>query len=157
MCIRDSLRCLCLGHAPVYSDLSIIYLIKVYVLGFAIASLLLLSTLQASVYTFWLPQLLVVHFDVEADWTYRFQLLTLQLVSLCLLAVAVVSMRVWPAPDLSAAHFDKLYSLVLLKWERRQGASAKSDDVLAMLEEETEALIQAGYGPILQGEPTADD
>ena len=153
----EYLRCLCLGHAPVYSDLSIIYLIKVYVLGFAIASLLLLSTLQASVYTFWLPQLLVVHFDVEADWTYRFQLLTLQLVSLCLLAVAVVSMRVWPAPDLSAAHFDKLYSLVLLKWERRQGASAKSDDVLAMLEEETEALIQAGYGPILQGEPTADD
>ena len=60
-------------------------------------------------------------------------------------------MRIWPAQDLSAAHFDKLYSLVLLKWERRRGASAKSDDVLAMLEEETEALIHAGYRPVLQG------
>ena len=41
-------------------------------------------------YTFLLPQLLLVRFDVEADWTYRFQLLTLQLVTLCLLAVAMV-------------------------------------------------------------------
>ena len=98
-----------------------------------------------------------MRFDVEGQWTYRFQLLTLQLISLCLLAVAVASMRIWPAPDLSAAHFDKLYSLVLLKWERRQGASAKSDDVLAMLEEETEALVAAGYKPILQGELHADE
>ena len=153
----EYVRCLCLGHAPVYSDLAIIYLIKVYVLGLAIVALLALSIVQAGVYTCWLPQLLLVRFDVEGAWTYRFQLLTLQLITLCLLAVAVVSMRIWPAPDLAAAHFDKLYSLVLLKWERRRGASAKSDDVLAMLEEETEALVAAGYRPILQGELHADE
>ena len=74
-----------------------------------------------------------------------------------LLAVATLSMRVWPAPDLNAAHFDRLYALVLLKWERAKGPSAKSDDVLAMLEEETQALVQAGYAPVLQGEPQADN
>jgi hypothetical protein len=66
-------------------------------------------------------------------------------------------MRIWPSMDLSAAHYDRLYALALLKWERRKGASAKSDDVLAMLEEETEALIQAGYAPVLHAEPHADD
>ena len=35
--------------------------------------------------------------------------------------------------------------LAVLKHERRRGASAKSDDVIAMLEEETEALVSAHY------------
>ena len=88
-----------------------------------------------------------MRFDVEEDWTWRFQLLTIQLMTLCLLAVATLSMVLWPTPDLSAAYYDKLYSLVLLKFERRRGATAKSDDVLAMLDEETEALIKARYQP----------
>ena len=88
---------------------------------------------------------------------FRFQLLTLQMITLSLLAVSVASMRIWPTADLSAAHFDKLYSLVLLKWEQRKGASAKSDDVLAMLDEETEALVRAGYRPVFDGEPYAAD
>lgn len=145
--VVEYLRCLCLGHAPIYSDLSMIYLIKVYTLGFATVALLLLSCVQARAYTFLLPQLHLVRFDVEADWTYRFQLITLQLMTLCLLAVATFSLLVWPSPDLSAAYFDKLYSLVLLKFERRRGSTAKSDDVLAMLDEETEALVRAKYQP----------
>ena len=120
-------------------------------------ALLVLTCLQASTYTFLLPQILLVRFDVEGAWTYRFQLLTLQMITLSLLAVSVASMRIWPTADLSAAHFDKLYSLVLLKWERRKGASAKSDDVLAMLDEETDALVRAGYRPIFDGEPYAAD
>ena len=36
-------------------------------------------------------------------------------------------------------------ALAVLKHERRRGASAKSDDVIAMLEEETEALVSAHY------------
>jgi hypothetical protein len=43
------------------------------------------------------------------------------------------------------AHYDRLYALAVLKYERRRGASAKSDDVVAMLEEETEALVRANY------------
>jgi len=152
----EYLRCLCLGHAPVYSDLASIYLIKVYVLGLALLVALALACVQAA-YTCWLPPLAPVRFDVEGEWTRRFQLLTLQGVTLCLLGVAVASMCIWPACDLSDAHYDRLYALVLLKWERRRGASAKSDDVLAMLEEETEALVQSGYQPILQGEPHADE
>ena len=50
-----------------------------------------------------------------------------------------------------------LDSLVLLTWERRRGPSAKSDDVLAMLEEETEALVASGYAPVLQREPMGDE
>ena len=153
----EYLRCLCLGHAPVYSDLSLIYLIKVYVLGFSLLAIVILSIMQAHAYTFLLPQVLTVHFHVEASWTYRFQLLTMQLITLCLLSVSAASMVIWPAPDLSAAHFDRLYSLVLLKWERRRGPSAKSDDVLAMLEEETEALVASGYAPVLQREPMGDE
>ena len=124
-----------------------IYLLKVYTLLFATASLLLLAFLQARAYTFLLPHLLLVRFDVEADWTYRFQLLTLQLMTLCLMLVSTLSMLTWPSEDLSAAYYDRLYSLVLLKFERRRGATAKSDDVLAMLDEETEALVRARYQP----------
>ena len=145
--LTEYLRCLCLGHAPVYSDLAMIYLLKVYTLLFATASLLLLAFLQARAYTFLLPHLLLVRFDVEADWTYRFQLLTLQLMTLCLMLVSTLSMLTWPSEDLSAAYYDRLYSLVLLKFERRRGATAKSDDVLAMLDEETEALVRARYQP----------
>ena len=74
-------------------------------------ALLVLTCLQASTYTFLLPQILLVRFDVEGAWTYRFQLLTLQMITLSLLAVSVASMRIWPTADLSAAHFDKLYRL----------------------------------------------
>ena len=143
----EYLRCLCLGHAPVYSDLAMIYLIKVYVLTLATVALLGLTCYQAHVYTFFLPQLHLVRFEVEEEWTLRFQLLTLQLMTLVLLAVSVVGMLAWPSPDLSSAYYDKLYSLVLLKHERRKGATAKSDDVLAMLDEETEALVQARFQP----------
>ena len=73
-----------------------------------------------------------------------------------LLAVAVLSMQIWPSPDLSSAHYDKLYSLVLLKFERRRGATAKSDDVIAMLEEETEALVHARYRPVAVDDPSDD-
>ena len=89
--------------------------------------------------------MLLVNFDVERSWTLRFKLLTVQLLTICLLFVAVVSIRIWPPPDLSHAHYDQLYSLAMLKWERRRGATAKSDDILSMLEEETEALIANGY------------
>jgi hypothetical protein len=63
----------------------------------------------------------------------------------CVLAATVLAMRVWPPDDLSMAHYDRLYALAVLKYERRRGASAKSDDVVAMLEEETEALVRANY------------
>jgi len=36
---------------------------------------------------------------------------------------------VWPAADLTAAHYDNLYSLALLKHEQQRGASRKSDEV----------------------------
>ena len=118
-------------------------------------------------------------------------------------------LRTWPSSELSAAHYDKLYALALVKHERRRGSTPKcaraadpehrpalgpklprrrlaaarpavgappsararstqfpsvvrrdnrvclcgcvaaacvrSDDVIGMLEEETEALIQRGY------------
>jgi hypothetical protein len=104
-----------------------------------------LTWLASRAYTFLVPPLLLVHFDVEQLWTYRFQLLTLQLLSGCVLAATVLAMRVWPPDDLSMAHYDRLYALAVLKYERRRGASAKSDDVVAMLEEETEALVRANY------------
>lgn len=143
--LTEYVRCLCLGHEPVYSDLAMIYLLKVYTLLLATATLLTLAVVQSRAYTFLLPQLLLVRFDVEADWTNRFQLLTLQLMTLSLMFVSTLSMLSWPAEDLAAAYYDKLYSLVLLKFERRRGATAKSDDVLAMLDEETEALVRARY------------
>ena len=124
-----------------------IYLIKVYTLAFATLCLLVLSVVQAHVYTFLLPQLHLVRFELDDDWTARFQLLTLQLLTLALLGVSTAGMLLWPSPDLSSAYYDKLYSLVLLKYERRRGATAKSDDVLAMLDEETEALVQARFQP----------
>ena len=89
--------------------------------------------------------LLLVHFEVEAGWTYRFQLMTLQLISTCLLSTMTLAMRMWPSADLSTAYYDRLYALAILKYEKRRGASAKSDDVIAMLEEETENLVQANY------------
>ena len=67
--------------------------------------------------------------------------------TLCLMLVSTLSMLSWPSEDLSAAYYDRLFSLVLLKFERRRGATAKSDDVLAMLDEETEALVRARYQP----------
>ena len=54
-------------------------------------------------------------------------------------------LRVWPSNDLTAAHYDKLYSLAMLKHEQQRGASSKSDEVIGLLEEETEALISAHY------------
>jgi len=146
--VSEYVRCLFLGHSPIYSDLSMIYLIKVYVLSFAIVTHLLLACVQARVYTFMLPQLLLVRFDIEDTWTFRFQLLTLQLISLCLLAGASFAIRLWPSLGLGEAHCDRLYALAILKHERWSGASAKSDDVIAMLEEETEGLIQAQYQPV---------
>ena len=113
--VVEYLRCLCLGHAPVYSDLAMIYLIKVYVLGLATLSLLGLACLQAHSYTFVLPQLHLVRFELEEEWTRRFQLLTLHLITLALLGVSTAGMLLWPSPDLSSAYYDKLYSLVLLK------------------------------------------
>jgi len=139
------LRSLCLGQEAVYSDLSMIYLIKVYLFTLALLAHLILACLASRSYTFMLPPLLLVHFDVEEAWTYRFQLLTLQLVSGCLLAAATLAMVFWPAADLSTAYYDRLYALAVLKYERRRGATAKSDDVIAMLEEETEALVRARY------------
>jgi hypothetical protein len=141
----EYVRCLFLGTAPVYSDVSMIYLIKVYMLLLALLVHLVLTWLASRAYTFLVPPLLLVHFDVEQLWTYRFQLLTLQLLSGCVLASTVLAMRVWPPDDLSMAHYDRLYALAVLKYERRRGASAKSDDVVAMLEEETEALVRANY------------
>lgn len=141
----EYVRCLFLGTAPVYSDVSMIYLIKVYMLLLALLVHLVLTWLASRAYTFLVPPLLLVHFDVEQLWTYRFQLLTLQLLSGCVLAATVLAMRVWPPDDLSTAHYDRLYALAVLKYERRRGASAKSDDVVAMLEEETEALVRANY------------
>ena len=110
---------------------------------------------QSRVYTFVLPQLLLVRFEPEAQWTFRFQLLTMQLVSLTLLLCASLAMLLWPSPTLAAAYYDRLYALAILKHERRRGASAKSDDVIAMLEEETEALVSAHYQP--PDTPTHDD
>ena len=54
-------------------------------------------------------------------------------------------MRVWPAADLTTAHYDKLYSLAMLKHETQRGASAKSDEVIGLLEEQTEALVAGRY------------
>lgn len=113
-------RCLCLGHEPLYSDLSMIYLIKVYTLSIAFALHLGLACVQSGVYTFMLPQLLLVRFEPEATWTYRFQLLTLQLISLCLLLGASLAMLLWPATSLAAAYYDKLYAPALPEHERRR-------------------------------------
>ena len=92
-----------------------------------------------------MPHLLPLRFEHDAGWTSRFQLSTLQLFASVQLLCSAAMLRVWPSNDLTAAHYDKLYSLVLLKFERRRGATAKSDDVLAMLDEETEALVRARY------------
>jgi len=138
-------RCLLLGDYPTYSDISMIYLCKVYLFAFSVVAFLLLSCVQARYFTFVLPQLLLVRFDVEGEWTYRFSLLTLQLMTLVLLAVNTVMMRLWPSADLSVAHYDKLYSLALLKHEARRGTNTRSEEVISKLEEETEALIKRGY------------
>merc|ERR1712146_80141 len=107
-----------------------------------------LACISSRVYTFLLPQLLLVRFEPEVTWTLRFQLLTLQLMSIVLLAAASLAMVIWPSPDLSAAYYDKLYALAVLKHERRRGASPKSDDVIAMLEEGPESLVKARYQPL---------
>jgi len=138
----EYIRCLCLGHTPVYSDLSMIYLIKVYMLTLAIFVHLVLVIAASRVYATLLPPLLLVHFDVEEMWTYRFQLLTLQLTSVCLLAVTTLATRLWPRSDLSTAHFDRVFLLAIMKHERHSGASAKSDDIIAMLEEESDAFVR---------------
>ena len=46
--VSEYVRCLFLGHSPIYSDLSMIYLIKVYVLSFAIVTHLLLACVQVA-------------------------------------------------------------------------------------------------------------
>uniref|UniRef100_A0A7S3B1H2 Uncharacterized protein n=1 Tax=Haptolina ericina TaxID=156174 RepID=A0A7S3B1H2_9EUKA len=139
------LRCLLLGDSPTYSDVSMIYLTKVYLFAYSVLAYLLISCVQARYYTFVFPQIILVRFDAEAAWTPRFRLLSLQLTTLLLLGVNAAMLRVWPDADLTAAHFDKLYSMALLKHERRRGSTPKSDDVIGMLEEETEALIKKGY------------
>lgn len=95
----------------------------------------------------WTWQLVHVRLDVDEDWSTRFQLLVAQLVTVSLVVVCSASMLSWPSPHLSTSYYDKLYSLALLKAERRAGATAKSDALLAMLDEETEALIASGYLP----------
>ena len=129
-----------------------IYLCKVYLFACSVVALLVISCIQARYYTFALPQLLLVRFDLEQGWTSRFTLMTLQLMTLVLLGVNALMLRSWPSSELSAAHYDKLYSFALLKHERRCGSTPKSDDVIGMLEEETEALIKRGY----QGAPGDD-
>ena len=73
--------------------------------------------------------------------------LPLQLVAVIHVGTSALLLRLWPSANLANAHYDKLYSLALLKHERVHGSSAKGDDVIGMLEEETEALIQKRYVP----------
>ena len=96
-----------------------------------------------------MPPLLTVHFDPSdpSAWTYRFSLITLQLVAVVHVGTSALLLRLWPSANLANAHYDKLYSLALLKHERVHGSSSKGDDVIGMLEEETEALIQKRYVP----------
>ena len=90
-------RCLLLGDSPTYSDVSMIYLCKVYLFTFSVLSLLLLSCVQSTASTFILPQLILVRFNAEEGWTLRFQLLTLQLMTLILLAANTAMLRLWPS------------------------------------------------------------
>ena len=107
-----------------------VYPCKVYWLCWSVLALLLLLLVQAaSSYSFVLPHLLPLRFDHEAGWSGRFQLSTLQLFASLQLLCAALRLRVWPAADLTAAHYDKLYSLAMLKHEQHRGASAKSDEV----------------------------
>ena len=147
--VSQWVRCLFLGDAPVYSDVAMLYLCKVYLLCFAVLAALALCVAQAASYTFVVPPLLTVHFDPSdpSAWTYRFSLITLQLVAVVHVGTSALLLRLWPSANLANAHYDKLYSLALLKHERVHGSSSKGDDVIGMLEEETEALIQKRYVP----------
>ena len=118
-------RCLLLGDTPTYSDMAMIYLCKVYLLATSILALLLLTCVQARYYSFTLPQLMLVRFDAEAGWQSRFHLLTLQLMGAILVGVHALMLRLWPSSELSTAHYDKLYSLALIKHEQKRGSTAK--------------------------------
>ena len=120
-------RCLLLGDTPTYSDMAMIYLCKVYLLATSILALLLLTCVQARYYSFTLPQLMLVRFDAEAGWQSRFHLLTLQLMGAILVGVHALMLRLWPSSELSTAHYDKLYSLALIKHEQKRGSTAKCD------------------------------
>jgi len=131
----EVLRCLLVGEALTYSDMAAIYLCKVYWLCWSTVALLLLLLVQAaSSYSFVLPHLLPLRFEHEDGWSGRFQLSTLQLLASLQLLCAALRLRVWPAADLTAAHYDKLYSLAMLKHEGQRGASSKSDEVIGPLE-----------------------
>eukprot|EP00966_Prymnesium_polylepis_P219589 5079883-Prymnesium_polylepis.1 len=71
-------RCLLLGDSPTYSDISSIYLCKAYLLGWSALALLALTCAQARYFTFALPQLLLVRFQLEDGWSVRFALMTAQ-------------------------------------------------------------------------------
>ncbi len=144
--LSEYVRCLFVGEALEYSDMSMIYLCKVYLLCWSVLALLLLLLVQAACsYSFVLPHLLPLRFEHDVGWTSRFQLSTLQLFASVQLLCSAAMLRVWPSNDLTAAHYDKLYSLAMLKHEQQRGASSKSDEVIGLLEEETEALISAHY------------
>ena len=122
-----------------------------------VALLLLLLVQAASSYSFVLPHLLPLRFEHEAGWSGRFQLSTLQLFASLQLLCAALRLRVWPAADLTAAHYDKLYSLAMLKHEQQRGASSKSDEVIGLLEEEAEALVAAHYRTAVDKESEGED
>ena len=78
----------------------------------------------------------------------------MQLFASLLVLCSAAMLRLWPQADLTTAHYDKLYSLAMLKHEKQRGASAKCDEVIGLLEEQTESLVAAHYRT---AGPTSDD
>lgn len=128
------------GSEPEYADISLLYLCKVYTMLLSMFVNLSIFTLQGG-FTFVVPDLYQICYIVPEQWSMRFRLITLQLMTWPLLVANMLMLISYPGMDLSTAAYDKLYSLSLLK-NRKAVAEGRGYDIVDLLVEESESLLQ---------------
>eukprot|EP01114_Cavostelium_apophysatum_P007944 TRINITY_DN2016_c0_g1_i2.p1 TRINITY_DN2016_c0_g1~~TRINITY_DN2016_c0_g1_i2.p1 ORF type:complete len:1015 (-),score=212.19 TRINITY_DN2016_c0_g1_i2:78-3122(-) len=103
-----------LGISVEYSDIGMVYLIRVYTL-FISMLFCWITILISSMYTFVIPGLFAIDFVTEINWKYRFQLLTVQLIILPWMLANIILVFWWPKTALTRTKMDRIYLLKIWK------------------------------------------
>jgi len=107
-----------------YTQIEMIYLIRMYMLLMSIVACFIFSIVKG-IFTFPIPEILNMYFVTNMNWKYRFQLLTAQAMLIPLLIGNCIMIFKWNEIPLTSSKMDEIYLLKL----KKEGKAA-SDNIM---------------------------
>jgi len=128
---------LLMGTTGHYVHLDSIYLIRHYMLFITVTFCLCIFIAQGS-WTFIIPTLFQIRYVTEFNWLARFQVLTVELITLPLLIADCILLHSWGTARLRTSAFDAVYRLKIEKDISRNG---RENPLHSILRENNQDLV----------------